>query len=402
MSDQQTTFDPWIPFRRERAAADLAGIRHLQATCPVKRQPDGKWLITTGTGVREVFERIEDFSGTFGDYSNINPDEIILPGIAEPLHSLVRRGVNASVAYHRSVTVQPYLVDLVTQLLTEAMAECEASGSVDIYREVLLPVPAAVIAHLLGVPTEHRALFTQWGDELCERQLEGDNFDRPVGDLHPEFAAYLDEHIARRKAEGATGDDSISRMMRQSTQDGQSMSDRMIRTQLINLLVAGNETTRNLLGSLFYILATNATLSRHLNDDRTLIPNFVEETLRLEPPVRFIVRRCSQTTTVHETTLESGDTVLVSLEGANRDGAVTTEPDELDLHRPHPRDHLAFGAGPHICPGAFLARLEAQVVLETFFDLVSTMALAKGAEYVPHPIYWARGPISLTVTLERR
>jgi cytochrome P450 len=402
MTEGATTFDPWVPFRPERADADLTAIRALQATCPVNRQVDGNWLVTSAEGVRGVLERIDDFGGTFGDYTNIDPDDIILPGIAEPLHAVIRRGVNASVAYHRSVTVKPYLIDLVTELVGEAFAECDTHGEVDLYRVALLPVPAAVIAHLLGVPVEDRALFTRWGDELCERQLEGENFHRPVGELHPEFAAYLDNHIAARKSEGATGDDSISRMMRTATQDGLPMSDRMIRTQLMNLLVAGNETTRNLLGSMFYLLATNAELVDRLNADRLLIPNFVEETLRLEPPVRFLVRRCSHESWLAGTPIDGGDTLLVSIEGANRDGAATEKPDELDLHRSSPRNHLAFGAGPHICPGAFLARLEAEVVLDTFFDLVDSIALADGAEYVPHPIYWARGPVSLTVTLSRR
>jgi cytochrome P450 len=396
-----TTFDPWIPFQRERADADLAAIRDLQSSCPVSQQPDGKWLVTTADGVRSVFERIEDFGGTFGDYTNVDPDDIILPGIPEPLHAVVRRGVNASVAYHRSVTVEPFLRELVANLLRNAFATQDTDGSVDIYQAVLLPVPAAVIAHLVGVPAEHTALFTRWGDELCERQLEGENFNRPVGDLHPEFASYLDEHIANRKAEGAVGDDSISRMMRQSTQDGTPMSDRMIRTQLMNLLVAGNETTRNLLGSMFWLLSNDAALLAQLRDDRSLIETFVEETLRLEPPVRFIVRRCSRPAVVDGTEVHPGDTVLISIEGANRDERAVDAADTLDLVRPHARDHLAFGAGPHICPGAFLARLEARVVLETFLDRVSAMTMAEGAEYVPHPIYWARGPVSLRVTLDR-
>jgi cytochrome P450 len=137
-------------------------------------------------GARQVLERIEDFGGTFGDYSGIDPDEIILPALKEPLHSLVRRGVNASVAYHRSITVEPFLRELVTTLFEDAFAACAAHGSVDVYDVVLLPVPASAIAHLLGVPAEDRPLFTQWGDELIARQLESDNFNRPVGDLHPD------------------------------------------------------------------------------------------------------------------------------------------------------------------------------------------------------------------------
>ena len=137
------TFDPWLPFRPERAEADLQSIHLLQSECPVKQRDDGAWLVTSADGVRQVLGRIEDFGGTFGDYSGVNPDDVILPGLGEPLHTMIRRGVNASVAYQRSVTVKPYLRDLVTQLVGEALAECEAKGSSDIYQTVLLPVPAS-------------------------------------------------------------------------------------------------------------------------------------------------------------------------------------------------------------------------------------------------------------------
>ena len=346
-----------------------------------------------------MLDRIDDFGGTFGDYSDLDPDEIILPGLGEPLHRMIRRGVNASVAYHRSVTIKPYLEELVKRLVTSSIAECEASGVVDIYQHVLLPVPASVIAHLLGVPQEDRALFTRWGDELCARQLEGENFNRPVGDLHPEFAGYLDSHIARRRAEGMSGKDSITRMMQAAVREGQPMSDRMVRTQLMNLLVAGNETTRNLLGSLFYRLATDQPFQQSLRADRSLIPKFVEEMLRLESPVRFVVRRCSNQSDLEGTAVEPGDTVLVSIEAANRDPDAFERPDELDLHRQSPREHVAFGAGPHICPGAFLARLEATVVLETYLDLIEETILVPGTAYEPNPMYWARGPVTLPVVL---
>lgn len=392
-------FDPFLPFQPERAADDLNAIRTLQESCPVKHRQDGSWLVTSHEGVRQVFERIDEFGGTFGDYTNVDPDDIILPGLGEPLHRMIRKGVNASVAYHRSVTVKPYLRELVTDLVTSAIRVSDAEGSVDLYQSVLLPVPASVIAHLLGVPGEDRELFTRWGDELCERQLEGDNFNLPVGDLHPEFAAYLDQHIALRKSEGASGPDSISRMMRAAVKEGQPMSNRMIRTQLINLLVAGNETTRNLLGSLFYRLATDQAFQKSLRADRSLIPGFVEETLRLESPVRFVVRRCSHSGELGERQVEAGDTVLVSIEAANRDQDAFGRADEMDLERDNPRDHLAFGAGAHVCPGAFLARLEATVVLETYLDLVEETVLVAGTGYISNPIYWARGPVALPAVL---
>jgi cytochrome P450 len=393
-------YDPWLPFDPGREPANRSAIRDLQSKCPIAHRPDGAWIVTSASGVRQVLERIEDFGGTFGDYGPLDREEVILPGLAEPQHSVVRRGVNASVAYHRSVTVIPYLRDLTRRLLVDALETCQAKGSVDLYSAVLRDIPSAVIAHLLGVPEDDRALFTRWGDELCELQMEGDNFNKGFGELHPEFAAYIDAHVAQRRTMATEGQDSISRMIRVAEEmEADPMSDRMIRTQLMFLLVAGNETTRNLLGSLFYRLVTDPAHAKQLRAEPSLVENAVEEILRLEPPVRFLVRRCSHDTTLDGQKLDPSEPVLVSIEAANRDAAAFDHPDDFDMQRSRPRDHVTFGSGVHICPGAFLARLEGRVVVETFLDVVDDARLVEGAGYVPNPISWARGPVKLPVVL---
>jgi hypothetical protein len=88
------------------------------------------------------------------------------------------------------------------------------------------------------------------------------------------------------------------------------------------------------------------------------------------------------------------------LEAANHDPGVWGNPDEFDLHRVDAKDHLAFGAGRHICPGAFLARIEAELVLDTYLDLIESTKLVEGVDYVPNPVYWARGPVTLPVVLQ--
>jgi cytochrome P450 len=398
--DLSVAYDPWLPFDQEREPANRAAIRELQSKCPVAHRPDGAWIVTSTSGAREVLERIEDFGGTFGNYAHLDREEVILPGLAEPQHSIVRRGVNASVAYHRSVTVIPYLRDLTQRLLADALETCRTNGSVDLYSAVLRDIPSAVIAHLLGVPEEDRAFFTRWGDELCELQMEGDNFNKSFAELHPEFAEYVEAHVAQRRSMTEEGQDSISRMIRVAeSMDADPMSDRMIRTQLMFLLVAGNETTRNLLGSLFYRIATDPAHAKQLQAEPALVENAVEETLRIEPPVRFVVRRCPRPTALDGEEIQPDEPVLVSIEAANRDAATFEHPDDFDLQRDRPRDHVSFGSGAHICPGAFLARLEGRVVVETFLEVIEDVRLVDGAGYVANPISWARGPVELPVVL---
>ena len=362
--------------------------------CPVADRPDGASVVTSASGVRQVLERIEDFGGTFGNYADLDPDEVILPGLPEPLHSIVRRGVNVSVAYHRSVYVTLYLIDLTQRLLRGGPSLARVRLSRSVRAAVLRDIPSAVVAHLLGVPEDDRVHFTLWGDGLCELQMQGDNFDKVVEELHPEFAAYLDAHIAQRRTLGEEGQDNISRMIRVAEDmEAEPMSDLMIRTELMNLLVAGNETTRNLLGSLFYRMATDpGACSAISRSDRSLVENAVEETLRIEPPVRFTVRRCSHSTTLDGQELDPSEPILVSIEAANRDPELFEHPDDFDMQRGRPKDHLSFGSGAHICRGAFLARLEGRVVVETFLDMVEDTRLVDGAGYVPNPISWGGVP----------
>ncbi len=98
--------------------------------------------------------------------------------------------------------------------------------------------------------------------------------------------------------------------------------------------------------------------------------------------------------------IKKGDRVLHSISSANRDESVYPEADQFRLDRPRPRDHIAFGAGPHICPGAFLARMEAQIAVETLLDRIAKLELAPGYVFDPNPVFWAFGPRTLRVTLK--
>ena len=165
------------------------------------------------------------------------------------------------------------------------------------------------------------------------------------------------------------------------------------------LIVAGNETTRNLIGNCLHALATAPDLYRRLRADRALVATFVEESLRLDSPVQVLARAVLEDTEIEGCPLRTGDRVVFGLASANRDEAVYDEPRSIRLDRRRAREHLAFGAGPHVCPGASLARLEAAAVVEELCERVESLRLADGFVAQPNPVFWALGHRSLPAVL---
>ncbi len=175
----------------------------------------------------------------------------------------------------------------------------------------------------------------------------------------------------------------------------------LVASELRTGVQIGNETTRNLIGNLIHRLAGDPNLYQQIRDDRQLIPTLIEESLRIDSPVQLLARTCTEDVEIDGVQIKRGDRVLHSIASANRDDSIYPDADQFRLDRPRPRDHVAFGAGPHICPGAFLARMEAAVAIETITDRVARLALAPGYVFDPNPVFWALGPQTLRVTLTR-
>jgi cytochrome P450 len=159
----------------------------------------------------------------------------------------------------------------------------------------------------------------------------------------------------------------------------------------MNLIIAGNETTRNLIGNCLYTLATSPQLYARVRADHRLVPNVVEESLRFDAPVQVLGRAVLADTEIEGFPLKEGDRIVFGLASANRDEHIHEDPDSFRLDRPRLRDHVAFGYGPHICPGASLARLETVAVLEAFCDRVAAFRLTDDFKPEPNPVFWANG-----------
>jgi cytochrome P450 len=384
------TFDPYAVGSEERYLA-MAAIRAAEGSVETA---SGRY-IATAAGVLTGLKGVEHFVGSFQDVSGLPDDEVPISAIPEPRHGKVRRVINSVVAPHRTAPVEPYVRELAVRLLDDALA----SDVVDLIDAYVDPIPSTVIAHVLGVPVEDSELFRRWSDELLANQQSAAT-PGTLSDYHPEFADYLQARIDERRALDAPPDDVITRFLFTDVDD-EFLSDAAVRTQCLFLILAGNETTRNLLGNMLHTLAGEPELYARVRADRSLIPAVVEESLRHDSPVQVLARAVLHETSIEGCPFVPGDRVVFGIASANRDERVHEEPDAFRVDRPRMRDHLAFGAGPHVCPGASLARMEAVVALDVFCDAVAAFRMVDGFVPEPNPVFWALGHRSLRVEITR-
>lgn len=354
----------------------------------------GTRTVTRHEDVSHVLREVWDFGGSMGYNPDLPEEEQILPSIPEPRHGLIRRVINGVIAPHRLKPVEPYVRELARSILTEI-----ATGeTVDVVPTLVDPIPARAITFTFGIPERDSDRFRRMSDEMVENSTSV--MTTGIGGLHPEFSAYVDEIITERRAMADRPDDVITRLI-EADIEGEPLSPIAVRTQMMILILAGNETTRNLLGNLLYSLARAPELFDELRRDPTNVAEaIVEESLRLDAPVQSLFRTCMKPTSVQDTELAADDIVQVCLGSANRDDAKFDDPDEFRIDRPNPREHLSFGVGPHICPGATLARMEARVVLEELADRVGTIRLAPDRAPEFSQFFVARGLKHLWLQLD--
>lgn len=384
-----TSFDPLS------APGDSPGLEELRYACPVVRTPAGPWYLARHGDVLGATQDVHLFEASFREPGIVVPDEEqLINEIPEPRHGQVRRVINSAIAVHRLVNIEPFCEQLCHDLLDDLLAR---PAPVDLVHEYVMPVPNNVIAHLLGAPPEDFHSWAVWSDEVVQGTWPATNRnERGVGlpGAHPEFAAYVDALIAERRADPR--DDFVTRLL-QSQIDGRVLTDVEARTQLVFLFISGNETTRHLIANLLWTVANDRSLFERLRAEPDLVPVAVEESLRHDPPIRFLLRNCMEDRELHGEQLRPGDKVAFGLLSANRDETVFDDPHAFRLDRADPRGHLAFGGGPHVCPGASLARLEGRVALSVFLDRVSEIRPEHPGRYDEVPVAWAHGPRSLSV-----
>ena len=376
-------------------------LADLRRTCPVSETASGAYFLARYGDVLAATKNLDAFQASFREPGVVvPPEEQLISEIPEPRHGKIRRIINSAIAQHRIGRVEPFARELCHHLLDDLLER----GRGDLVAEYVTPIPATVIAHLLGADPMDHPRFAEWSDVVVQstyatknRREDGAENEGLAG-VAPEFAAHLDAMITERRTASDPPDDFVTRLLHTEV-DGERLTDLEMRTQLAFLLMAGNETTRHLIANMLETVCSDAELYERLRDDRDLVPIVVEESLRHDSPIHVLMRDCLATQTVGDVAIPAGVKVAFSLASANRDEQTYDAPDAFRLDRPSARDHLAFGGGPHVCPGASLARLEGRIALDVFLDRVETARLDTDYVREPVPVFWANGPRRLPVTL---
>ncbi|MCS1352053.1 cytochrome P450 [Mechercharimyces sp. CAU 1602] len=249
------------------------------------------------------------------------------------------------------------------------------SSSFDFIQSFAFPLPIIVISEMLGVPIEDRDQFRQWSNYLVEEHAEEDK-DKEIA-IMKEFTDYIGSQIADRR--NHPKEDLISQLVH-VRENGEQLSEPELFSMIFLLIIAGHETTVNLIGNGLFALLQHPEQWEELKKNPSLIPTATEEMLRYYSPVEFSTNRWAlEDIPLGDTVISKGDYVLISLAAANRDPEQFPEPHLFNMKR-NPNKHIAFGMGIHYCLGAPLARLEAHIAFEELLRTLPSLTLAKPAE----------------------
>ena len=290
--------------------------------------------------------------------------------------------------------LRPEILRIITTLLDQLSGQRQ----IDLVDHFNYPLPVLVICQILGVPREDQPQFQVWASALIENLAEqseeaGRRRDQAQNDLNQYMAVLIARHRQR------PGDDLLSQM---ATDDGPQgrMTDRQLVATGVLLLIAGHETTVNLLGNGLLVLLRNPAILQQLRRKPELIPAAVEEMLRYDGPVQFLPSRTTLAEIpLAEMTIPKGVVVTLALAAGNRDPARFPDPDRFDPER-RDNEHLGFGSGIHSCFGAPLARIEAQIAFpELLRRLEQPRLVVDPPPYRPSPLL--RGPEHLLIEVEK-
>lgn len=308
-----------------------------------------------------------------------------------PRHDLLRRVVAKAFTPRRIALLETP----VQQLAAEMSGRLVDAGGGDVVRELSGPLPAMVIADLLGVPREDREQFKAWSTALVTTDVTApeplrSNLEAAAA-LYEYFRQFLDERRARPRP------DLMSALVTAEVEGRRLTEDELLGFCLL-LLVAGHETTTNLISNTIAVLAERPDVIERLSREPERLPGALAEMLRFDSPVQGLSRTLTRDVRLHDVDLSAGDTVLLLFGSANRDDSVFPDGDRFDIDRTVDRQ-LAFGRGIHFCLGAALAQLETRILFAELLRRTRSWQLDPDAPAVRLRSGPIRGYASLTVTV---
>jgi cytochrome P450 len=380
-SAEPTVYNPYLPGVR---ADPYPHYTDLRREAPVHWSPAGFWVFARyrdGTAI--LTDR--SFAMTEPrDWGNANTFEYESAAFERVIASLERmmlfknppdhtrlRGLVSKAFTARAVEG---LRGRVREIVEEQLSAVRESGRMDLIADLAYPLPAMVIAEMLGVPAKDRSRFRSWSRDLAptiDPMILPDQLERAAVAV-AQFSDYLAHLVTARRAEPRA--DLLSAMIAAEEQGDKLSLDELVANAML-LLNAGHETTTNLIGNGTLALLRNPGELARLRSDPALLPSAVEELLRYDSPVQMTGRTARTERKIGGATIEPGQQVVVLIGSANHDPERFAEPDRLDVRRGDD-DHLSFGGGSHYCLGASLARLEGQIAIGAIVSELPKLRLA--------------------------
>jgi len=355
---------------------------------PVFREPrSGIWMVFDYEGVRRVLTEHEAFSSRHGpDWMNFSDP---------PRHSKLRALVSKAFTPRSIVNLEPRIRELSRGLLDRVAGR----GGMDVAADLAVPLPMLVIAEMLGIPPADRERFVRWNDVLLDmgQAVVGSPETGAVVGRYTAATAEMSDYLIGLLADRQSDpkDDLLTRLLAADV-DGQRLTHEEILGFFQLLLLAGSETTTNLINNAVVCFMDHPDQLARVRERPGLLPSAIEEVLRYRSPLQWMYRVTRRDVELHGKTVPPGEMVLAMIGSANRDPGVFADPERFDVAR-EPNPHLAFGHGVHFCLGAPLARLEAKIALGDFLERVQEFRPATGEPWEPRKGLHVHGPARLPI-----
>jgi cytochrome P450 len=386
-------------FSDEARRNPFAIYAQMRAAFPTFRAPPpfDMWMLFDYDSVKRALSDHETFSSAVPA-----PDNWFI-FFDPPQHSKMRALISRAFTPKSIAALEPRIRDLSRKLLDDLLTR----GEVDIAAEYSIPLPMTVIAEMVGIPTADWQRFREWSDIILKlsyslRGLEGeaetDNAVTGFRTVTVEMNEYLTRMIVDRRA--APKNDLLTRLV-DAEVDGERLNQHEILGFFQLLIVAGQETTANLINNALICFMDFPDQLTRLRATPELLPSAIEEVLRYRSPVQWLMRTPKTEVELNGKTIRPRELILAIVGSANRDAKHFPDPDRFDITR-DPNPHVAFGHGIHACLGAALARMEAKIALTDLLTRLSHFEPGTSAPWPPRKALHVHGPANLPLRFDRK
>ncbi|UPM53637.1 cytochrome P450 [Gottfriedia acidiceleris] len=364
----------WFITRYEDVSKNLLGDKFISSNVIPNK------MSNLAEGEDQHFKDIIDIIKTWMVYND------------RPIHSQLKGYMNRAFLVNEIELIAPEIQKIVSTIVDKVLEK--NISSFDFVKEIAHPIPAMVLCKMLGIPGEEVDRFIKWSDDIAlfmqdfvVSHVPSKEISEQVRGSVREIWTYLSDAIAERRKEKKN--DLLSRLISETPgEDGELTDDQLI-AQTMHLIFGGHKIPQFVLSNTLHLLFKNQDVLEMLKKDMSLLPKVLDETMRLEGPIQYIVRHASNDIELHGQQIKKNDSVYFFLASAGRDERVFANPDKMDISRTGFR-HVAFGGGYHTCIAAAFARVEIMEILKeviTRFPTIDSLYDLENPEWTANPTF---------------